>query len=374
MSYINHKANYAFLTNIYALEGGKKNNKCSIDETDNVLFGDGGSSAIIIITKEKKVYKIFTLYDFMPDIDLKKSIKEKNIRVDNEINIYKYLTKKVIKPKISQHIVKYISSHSCTDAKSLFKKCPQSYNEFLKLSKEQKTKMCNMYFRGHPSRKLNSEYKVIEIEHCNYSCADFIKDVSKLPEILMEKYLDIFFFQIIHTIMSIQKVFPYFTHNDLFMRNILGTREKDNGNYYTYKFNKNTYYVPQKIFYPKINDFGMTNLNEKYKDVKLYKSEYKDIYNIIFDIYNGGNLGATSLTELCKENPDKLKFLKMYFSNYFNVNVIDNYKENASQAMNWDWNNILDDEFMKTIEMKNPIELLNNYFHNIFNKINEKLS
>ncbi len=174
--------------------------------------------------------------------------------------------------------------------------------------------------------------------------------------------------------MSIQKVFPYFTHNDLFMRNILGTREKDNGNYYTYKFNKNTYYVPQKIFYPKINDFGMTNLNEKYKDVKLYKSEYKDIYNIIFDIYNGGNLGATSLTELCKENPDKLKFLKMYFSNYFNVNVIDKYKENASQAMNWDWNNILDDEFMKTIEMKNPIELLNNYFHNIFNKINEKLS
>ena len=187
--------------------------------------------------------------------------------------------------------------------------------------------MCNNYFRGYPNRKINDNYKVVQIEYCDYSCADFIKDLSKLPEIEMEKYLDILFFQIIHTIMSVQKIYPYFTHNDLFMRNILGLREKDNGNYYTYKFNNKTYYIPQKKFFPKINDFGMTNLNNEYKDIKLYKSEYKDIYNIIFDIYNGGNLGSTSLSELSKDNPDKLKFLKTYFSNYFNVDVIDNYKK-----------------------------------------------
>ena len=117
----------------------------------------------------------------------------------------------------------------------------------------------------------------------------------------------------------------------------------------------------------------MTNLNNEYKDIKLYKSEYKDIYNIIFDIYNGGNLGSTSLSELSKDNPDKLKFLKTYFSNYFNVDVIDNYKKTSKEQMNWDWNNILDDEFMKSIEMKNPNDLLNDYFHNIFSKINEKI-
>jgi len=66
----------------------------------------------------------------------------------------------------------------------------------------------------------------------------------------MEKYLDIFFFQIIHTILSIQKVYPYFIHGDLFMRNILGSREKDNNNYYTYYFNNNKYYIPQKNFFP----------------------------------------------------------------------------------------------------------------------------
>ena len=35
--------------------------KCSIDDTDKILFGDGGSTSIIAITKDKRVYKIFTL-------------------------------------------------------------------------------------------------------------------------------------------------------------------------------------------------------------------------------------------------------------------------------------------------------------------------
>ena len=360
--YIKYKTKYLELSNFNQLGGAKKQNKknskkCSIDDTDKVLFGDGGSTAIIVITKNKNVFKIFTLYDFTPDIELDKQIKNNNIRVENEIKIYELLTKNIINKNISNHFVQYINSNDCNNAKSLFKKCPKSYVEFIKLAEEQKTKLCNNYFRGYPNRKINDNYKVVQIEYCDYSCADFIKDLSKLPEIEMEKYLDILFFQITHTIISVQKVYPYFTHNDLFMRNILGLREKDNGNYYTYKFNNKTYYIPQKKFFPKINDFGMTNLNNEYKDIKLYKSEYKDIYNIIFDIYNGGNLGSTSLSELSKDNPDKLKFLKTYFSNYFNVDVIDNYKKTSEEQMNWYWNNILDDEFMKSIEMKNPHDL-----------------
>lgn len=105
----------------------------------------------------------------------------------------------------------------------------------------------------------------------------------------------------------------------------------------------------------------------------MYKSEYKDVYNILFDVYNGGNLGSMSLSELCKENPDKLKFLKLYFSNYFNVNVIDEYKIKSKQQMNWDWSNILDDEFLHSIQMKNPVNLLNDYFYNIFGKINKNI-
>lgn len=376
--YLKYKTKYLELKNndINNQFGGGKNNqkKCYIDDTDKILFGDGGSSAIIIITKDKKVYKIFTLYNFILDIELNKQIEDKNIRVNNEIKIYELLTKKIINKNISNHIVGYKNSNDCNNAKSLFKKCPKSYTEFLKLAKDQKTKMCETYFGGYPDVKLNDKYKVVEIEYCDYSSADFIRDVSKMPEIEMEKYLDIFFFQIIYTILSIKKVFPYFTHNDLFMRNILGLREKDNQNYYTYEFDNKSYYVPQKKFFPKINDFGLTNLNNEYKDVKLYKSEYKDIYCIIFDVYNGGNLGSNSLSDLCKDNPDKLKFLKLYFSNYFNTDVVDEYKLKSEKNMIWDWNNITDDDFIKSIEMKKPSDLLNKYFYNIFSKINKNIT
>jgi len=374
--YIKYKTKYLELKDMYLnnQNGGTKIKKCSIDDTDKLLFGEGGSSSIIVITKDKRAYKIFTLYSFTPDIELEKQIKDNNKKVNNEIKIYELLTKKIINKNISNHIVKYINLNKCNNAKLLFEKCPKSYIEFMKLAEKQKTKMCSQLFTDHPHKKLHDKYNVIEIEYCDYSCAEFIKDVSKLPEIDMDKYLDIFFFQIIYTILSIQKIFPYFTHNDLFMRNILGKKEKDNGNYYTYEFNHKTYYVPQKRFYPKINDFGLTNLNDDYKSIKLYKSEYKDIYNILFDVYSGGNLGSTSLSELCKDNPDKLKFLKTYFSNYFNVDVIDEYKFKSKQEMNWNWSNVLDDEFLKSIEMKNPSELLDGYFYNIFGKINENIS
>ena len=75
---------------------------------------------------------------------------------------------------------------------------------------------------------LQEKYKVLEIEYCDYSCEKFIQDVSILPTILMEQYLDIFFFQIIYTIMITQKVFPYYCHNDLFIRNVMRIHSKRN--------------------------------------------------------------------------------------------------------------------------------------------------
>ncbi len=352
------------------LEGGF--DKCMINETDKILFGDGGSTSIIIITKNKKVYKIMTLYFYIDDILLDIHIKKLNKIIKNEINIYKLLTKNIIDKNISNNIVKYINLNNCNNAKELFN-CPKKYNEYLKLNEDKKTKLCDMLYIDYPIKKLNDKYKVLEIEYCNYSCKDFIKDISNLSIIEMEKYLDIFIFQIIYTIMSIQKIYPFFIHRDLFIRNILGLKEKDNGNYYTYTINNKKYFIPQKLFYPKINDFGMTNLNDKYKSVKLYKNEYKDIYNLLIDIYNGPNLSSNSLTELCKNNEDKLLFLKSYFSNFFNINIIDEYKLKSKNEINWNRNNILDDEYLKSIEMKNPNDLLNDYFYNIFNKINTKI-
>ena len=61
-----------------------------------------------------------------------------------------------------------------------------------------------------------------------------------------------------------------------------------------------------------------------------------------------------------------------YFSNYFNVNVIDEYKIKSKQQMNWDWSNILDDEFLHSIQMKNPVNLLDLTYDKIKKIIAEK--
>ena len=154
------------------------------------------------------------------------------------------------------------------------------------------------------------------------------------------------------------------------MRNILGIKESDNGNYYTYNLNKKNYYVPQKLFFPKINDFGLTNLNEKYRDTELYDDIYRDIWNLLFDIYDGGNLGSNSLSILCETDPIKMSFLKKYFGNFFNVMEVDEYVIKSQKNMNWDWNNALDKDFRKSIGLQDPDELLDNYFIKKFGSMN----
>ena len=74
--------------------------------------------------------------------------------------------------------------------------------------------------------------------------------------------------------------------------------------------------------------------------------------------------------ELCKEDENKKKFIKEYFSNYFDIAKVDEFNDKSKQNMNRDWNNILDKEFMQEIKMKNPYDLINGYFYDIFNKIN----
>jgi hypothetical protein len=352
------------------LNGGTK--KCDIVDSDIVLFGDGGSTAIIAITKSKEVYKIFTSYYWTggEDDEIKKDIERENTRVKTEINIYKLLTEKIKANNIPNHYVNYLDQNKCNNAIQLFKKCPQTYNEFLKIESNKKDRMCKTLMRGFPIGKLSDEYHVVQVEYCDYSSKDFINDVSNMDIIMMEKLLDIFFFQIIYTLVKTREIFPNFNHNDLFMRNILGKKENFNYNHYKYTYNQKEYFVPQILFYPKINDFGLTNLDENNKNQKLYNNEYKDMYNILYDVYNGGNLGAQSLSEILKDNAYKLKFVKKYFSNYFNVEKVDEFITKSKGNMDKDWFNILDDEFKNEIELKNPKDLLDNYFYAKFSKIN----
>ena len=364
--YLKYKNKYQMTKQI----GGAQ--KCTIDSNDKILFGYGGSTAIIVLTENKLAYKFFTssLHNRHLDDTYLERNKILDDDIDNEIQITKLLTKNIVDKKISPHYVIYQTDYICNDIKKIFEKCPKKYIEYLKKNTNKNNKLCDKLYQNYPNIKIRNKFPVLEMEYCDYTCADFIKDVSQMSILEMQKCLDIFFFQIIYTILSTQKIYPYFVHGDLFMRNILGLRETDNNNYYTYKFDKNTYYVPKKCFFTKISDFGTTNLNKEHRRFKLIKSDVKDIYNILYDVYDGGNLGSTSLMELCKEDENKKKFIKEYFSNYFDIAKVDEFNDKSQQNMNRDWNNILDKEFMQEIKMKNPYDLINGYFYDIFNKIN----
>jgi hypothetical protein len=222
--------------------------KClEINDDDKLVFGDGGSTAIILI-KDKYAYKIFTLYSFSDNPNKKKNRKIMNKNTINEMMIYMLLTIKIINEKISNHIVKCYELFECDNAEKIFNKCGKSYVDFIKTEDNKKLKLCYQYFSNYPNKKLEKNYKAIKMEYCDYSCAEFISDISQMPSIMIEKYLDVFFFQMLHTLLSIQSVFPSFNHNDLFIRNIIGLKEKDNGNYYCYRYLEHKYYVPQLLF------------------------------------------------------------------------------------------------------------------------------
>jgi hypothetical protein len=381
--------------------GGKgENKKCDIDDEDNLVLGQGGSNAFIIITQTGDVYKLFPLIYRKGATD--KNIKDRKSRekrsYENEIKVNKELTQKIIEPGISSHFVKWIDDYVCDNVQRLFDQCPKSYLEYLQTDKRQWSKKdarCEKKFRR-KNTALDDKFHVLQMEYCDYPSFIFIQDVSMMPFHEMEKCLDIFFFQIAYTLVQTQKMFPYFLHGDLFLRNILGIREKDNGNHYTYEYGGTTFYVPQKLFLPKIGDFGYTSLDAEtqeniYED-KPIKSPVRDWYNIVYDVYDGGNLGASSLMSLASQqsnkdnkdnnnnnkdiNPevdDKKAFIRSYFSAFFNVQKVDDLKNKSPGNMNWDWPIAGDAEFATHIELKTPEELLNGYFKNIFGKINSNV-
>ena len=368
------------LVNLVLMDGGRKNNKnkritnisnikCTIDENDKVFYGSGGSRAIIVI-KDKKAYKLFPIYIRTNDTSNKsiEHIKIQNDEINREINISLELTKNVN----TQHVVKYIQSDKCFNANDLFVKCPD-YITYLNSTNNDKS--CDMLYYNHPYNKIANEFMSYEMEYCNFSLKDYLEELCYLDMYQVTKCLDILFFQIIYTLKKINAIYPQFCHNDLYIRNILGNHDYNNNSHYKYQLLDKTFYVPIKFFNPKINDFGDANLNETYQNVKLFDEGIsKDMFNIMYDIYNGACLGGKSLTKLFNDNnlQYKIPMLKKYFNNFFNTNKIDTMIEKNKSSMHWNWNNILDPKFREYIEWSNEIDaIIHYYFYPKFNKISE---
>lgn len=341
----------------------KQIGKCIILPSDSIFFGSGGSNTIIVLTQDKHAYKFFPIFKWKTsknkDIDL---VDQKN-NINNEINIGKYLSKYIVDRGISPHFVKFYGYNNCTNITKLFSKCPK-YVDFM--LEKKKDPICRNLYKNYPITEYEKDFTVLSMEYCDYSCSQFIKEISSMNILQIKYYLDIFFFQIFYTLLATKKIYPFFYHRDFFMRNILGIRKDKTSRYYRYNYNNKIYDVPVDMYMCKITDYGMSNLNEKYNDCKLLDDNNADFFNILYDVYNGNNLGSNSLTNLLKKKKLKIKFVKKYFNTFFNVEHIEKLKKLDISNMNWNWTNTFDKDFISYIEFKKPEKIMLNYFVKIF--------
>jgi len=347
------------------LVGGNNKKVCNLVGKKHA--GHGGSEAIILITgsKPKRVYKIFPNFTYKLWGNPKEATKYNLQAFATEINICKKLTSELVDTGITPHIVRYLGDSYCEDPQQFFNDCPKSYTKFLK-SKNNEIH-CENYYRSHPIKALQKKCKIVELEYCDYSAAEFIGDIIKLPIRDIKRALDVFIFQIIITVQLIKVKYPQFSHNDLFIRNILG--QKITNKRFDYEYDGIKYRVEAHKFNPKINDFGLSNLSEKYKQTTiLVDNDYKDIYLFILDIYHNisdrfwYNQKARDKKIM---NKKKFKSIRDYFNTFFDINKIEEFTEKHPRQMYWNWNQTLDPEFVKIIKVKHPDWLLKNYF-NIF--------
>lgn len=370
---------------------------CKLPKGSRLLFGSGGSNTIIAITPKKEVFKYFPLI-ITPDTSKKQIMEQKNF-FKREIHILKSLTRDIIDENKSPHIVRINKSHYCKDVPTSFFKNCEKYSKFL-MQKTPPSKQCDYIYRHYPNI-LGAGMYICDLEYCSASLSDAIALMIKKPITQIKTFLDVTLFQITFTLEMIKHSYPYFTHYDLFIRNILLSNEHyEKGKYIRYTFGPSrsssepssprscvasdrvssgnlsprcrikVFDVPADNVFIKINDFGLTQLDKKtlteFTPIQtLIHNPRRDYFNILWDLYNGGNLGSQSLSSLTK-NENKQKFLKKYFSQFMSIKTLDKIvKNNKKQYIDWNWNNALDPQFSSLVKLATPQQMLT-YFADIF--------
>ena len=98
---------------------------------------------------------------------------------------------------------------------------------------------------------------------------------------------------------------------------------------------------------------------------KIINNPYRDYFSILYDVYNGGNLGSKSLISLIK-NKDKIKKINKYFSKFINIKNINKIiKNDKKRALDWDWGNTSDNKVVKLFGLK-KINFYIKHFQHIF--------
>jgi len=348
-----------------------------IKKNKNIFFGSGGSDNITIVHNDIAIKVI-------PEFN-KHPICSKFNQDQKEIEHYILFTKDFILKNITPHIVGYYSHYKLYDIDPLFPKKCMNQNDMLLIDpkKLDKTldKLCYLK-KLRNNDTLSYKADILILEKCSDTIEKEIKNILNLQNkdkyVILSNFIHRTIFQFMYTMACIQKKYPKFIHNDMFLRNILGVNETEfsDNDYVEYIYNNKSYYLPANGFYLKINDFG-TSLNPPkivstlLDDIKFDPSRSmaiddpkRDIYTFLYDYYNGQNLGHSSVMKLInnKSNNTK-KYIRKQFAKYIDVTIIDKIHKHNERLLNRTWN-------IKDIKiLQDSVKLPNSYFKNdIFKK------
>lgn len=319
-------------------------------------FGSGGSTTIIGISKNKQyAYKFFPLIVY-PGENIKAVINN----IKQECWVWNILTRQIVNKNVSPHIVP-LEGVSHYSINSFFNKCP-SLLEYI-TSKKNANKPCSYLYRNIPSHIQKGLY-VAKSKFIPYSLASEIERISFLPENEMIAELDRILFQVIFTINIIQLKFPNFIHNDLFVRNILCSTISghDENDVYEYRIKNHVFHVPVNGIFVFITDFGRTQLDEKTlrkygnKFEVLRENKNQDLFNFLYDLYDGQGLGSESIKYLIWKEENKRQVVRGTPSSFFSK-IVKKFSFNNREKK------IKDSEK----EFQNKNKIIDQYFNNFFN-------
>lgn len=366
-----------------------------------LLSGSGGSSNIIVDAKTKDnqnvIIKIIPSHIYF-------NVKTRPDYDKLEIKFYQFFTKKYILTDKTPHIVGIYNHQHCSRIDVLIKnirpskkKCPSYDDKLIKKIKYDKIDflLCDLMLR-YEMKLLDPAFDIIMLEYCPMELQSLIgwymeninKATGKKLDVLINDFiydLDRIFFQIIFTLAIIKDDYPGFLHGDFFVRNILLSTENYHAesDYVAYHYKQKIFYLPANGLYSKINDFGMTIIENELEpstysyDKKFDKFYHKnsfnkksDIFNFFHDIYDGQNLGTNSIMKLAadyKMAKTKLPKVMDFIGRFIKVNVIDRINANNYDLLNQTWN--IDQIKILENTVKTPEQYLMQNFFDHFQKL-----
>lgn len=338
-----------------------------------ITGGSGGSNSVVLIGKINDIKVVLKCTPLHIKRNFMKEIPNRDLI---EIEIYKYLSKKYLDGNITPHIVGIYQHKKCNDIRKIFnKKCP-SVEQLLTNKKfaNKEDKICAFNKR---INRFQNKLHLLLLEFCPLKIdGEFEKLIKNLKNkkitiLEIENFIYRVIFQILFTLSHLQHKEKQFYHGDLFLRNILGTNEcsMDSDDYVEYNFKNKKFYLSANGFYTKISDFGTTIISPKYiaNDItnkEFYGDNKTDVFAFLKDLYDGQNLGATSLMEIAKNNKINKKDinkLRNIYKKFIDVDKIDKINKINKQMFNWIWH-IKEYSFLKRM-VKEPHRYMNyNYF------------